>query len=267
VLEMAQECRLPVWQSNRPDGEVFDSAGGKAPLGGSNGTWRTLVRTGVAQSAMLSVKHGYLDIVVNGVQLLSSDSMWSSQQQAQFELAEGLNRLEVTFRNLKGGMPAVYLSSLLGERLEGVASAGDPASLGELAAAWESAHAAEADALRVQAVPNQMQFAPREIRVKAGKVVRVIFENPDLMLHNFVLLRPGSGDEVGALADQMAAQADAAAKAYVPDSPKVLQATGLVQPGARAELKFKAPGTPGRYPYLCTFPGHWRIMQGEMIVE
>ena len=151
--------------------------------------------------------------------------------------------------------------------MEGLASAGDPAALGELVAAWESAHAADADALRVQAVPNQMQFAPREIRVKAGKMVRVVFENPDLMLHNFVLLRPGSGEEVGGLADQMAAKADAAARAYIPDSPKVLHATGLVQPGARAELKFKAPSTPGRYPYLCTFPGHWRIMQGEMIVE
>jgi len=267
VLEMAQECRLPVWQSTRPDGEVFDSAGGKAPLGGSNGTWRTLVRAETPQSAMLSIKHGYLDVVVNGVQLLSSDSMWSSQQQAQFELAKGLNRLEVSFRKLKGGLPAVYLSSLLGERLEGVASAGDPASLGELGAAWEAAHAADADAVRVQAVPNQMQFAPKEIRVKAGKTVRLLFENPDLMLHNFVLLRPGSGEEVGALADQMAGQADAAARAYVPDSPKVLYATGLVQPGARAELKFKAPTTPGRYPYLCTFPGHWRIMRGEMVVE
>ena len=267
VLEMAQDCRLPVWQSSRPDGEVFDSVGGKAPLGGSNGTWRTLVRVEKPQSAMLSIKHGYLDVFVNGVQLLSSDSMWSSQQQAQFELAKGLNRLEVSFRKLKGGLPAVYLSSLLGERLEGVASAGDPAALGELGAAWEASHAADADAVRVQAVPNQMQFAPREIRVKAGKAVRLFFENPDLMLHNFVLLRPGSGEEVGALADQMAGQADAAARAYVPDSPKVLYATGLVQPGAKAELKFKAPTTPGRYPYLCTFPGHWRIMQGEMVVE
>ena len=267
VLEMAQECRLPVWQSSRPDGEVFDAAGGKAPLGGSNGTWRTLVRAATGQSAMLSVKHGYLDIVVNGVQLLSSDSMWSSQQQAQFELAKGLNRLEVTFRNLKGGLPAVYLSSLLGERTDGVVIAEDQAALGELGAAWEAAHTADADALRVQAVPNQMQFAPKEFRVKAGKPVRIVFENPDLMLHNFVLLRPGSGEEVGTLADQMAAQADAALRAYVPDSPKVLYATGLVHPGAKAELKFKAPALPGRYPYLCTFPGHWRIMQGEMVVE
>lgn len=267
VLEVAQECRLPVWQSARPDGEVFDSARGKPPLGGTNGTWSTLVRAEAGQPAMLSVKHGYLDIVVNGVQLLSSDSMWSSQQQAQFELTKGLNRLEVTFRNLKGGLPAVFLSNLLGERLQGVEGAGDPAALGELGAAWEGAHAADADALRVQAVPNQMQFAPREIRVKAGKAVRLIFENSDLMLHNFVLLRPGSGEEVGMLADQMAARVDAVARAYVPDSPQVLQATGLVAPGARAELKFKAPNVAGRYPYLCTFPGHWRVMRGELVVE
>ena len=267
VLEMAQECRLPVWQSSRPDGEVFDATSGKTPLGGSNGTWRTLVRSDAAQSAMLSVKHGYMDIVVNGVQLLSSDSMWSSQQQAQFELAKGLNRLELTFRNLKAGLPPVFLSSLLGERLEGVFTGGDQATLAHLAAEWEAVHAADADALRVQAVPNQMQFAPREIRVKAGKAVRILFENPDLMLHNFVLLRPGSAEEVGELADRMAGQPEALLRAYVPDSPNVIHATGLVQPGAKAELKFKAPGSPGRYPYLCTFPGHWRIMRGEMVVE
>ena len=267
VLDMAQECRLPVWQSSRPDGEVFDAKGGKAPLGGSNGTWRTLVRADEGQSAMLSIKHGYVDVIVNGVQLLSCDSMWSSQQQAQFELVKGLNRLEVTFRNLKGGLPAVYLSSLLGEPMDRTLIVGDPAALGQLGAEWEAAHAADADALRVQAVPNQMQFSPKEIRVKAGKTVRLIFENPDLMLHNFVLLRPGSGEEVGMLADQMAAQPDAATRAYVPESGKVLHATGLVQPGAKAELKFKAPSAPGRYPYLCTFPGHWRIMRGEMVVE
>jgi len=24
---------------------------------------------------------------------------------------------------------------------------------------------------------------------------------------------------------------------------------------------------PGRYPYLCTFPGHWKLMNGVLIVE
>jgi len=33
-----------------------------------------------------------------------------------------------------------------------------------------------------------MQFAPKELRVKAGDPVRIVFENPDLMQHNFVLV-------------------------------------------------------------------------------
>ncbi len=57
------------------------------------------------------------------------------------------------------------------------------------------------------------------------------------------------------------------AKNYVPDSPKILQHTGLVIPKARAELTFTVPEEPGRYPYLCTFPGHWRVMKGVLIVE
>ena len=119
----------------------------------------------------------------------------------------------------------------------------------------------------VQAVPNQMQFAPKELRVKAGAKVRLVFENPDLMIHNLLLLAPGSLDEIGALADQMAATPDGLAQGYIPKSPKVLHATKLVQHKQSAELQFDAPAAPGKYPFVCTFPGHWRIMRGELIVE
>ncbi len=30
---------------------------------------------------------------------------------------------------------------------------------------------------------------------------------------------------------------------------------------------FTAPKEPGEYPYVCTFPGHWRLMKGVMTVE
>jgi azurin len=112
-----------------------------------------------------------------------------------------------------------------------------------------------------------MQFSPAELRVKAGAPVRLIFENPDLMPHNLVLVAPGADEEVGALADAMASDPGAMAKHYVPASRKVLHATPLVEPTRRAELVFNAPSAPGRYPYLCTFPGHWRIMRGVLIVE
>lgn len=57
------------------------------------------------------------------------------------------------------------------------------------------------------------------------------------------------------------------AKGYVPDSPNVLHATPLVEPKGKAALIFDAPLEPGDYPYICTVPGHWRVMQGVLIVE
>ena len=35
----------------------------------------------------------------------------------------------------------------------------------------------------------------------------------------------------------------------------------------KAEITFTAPAAPGSYPYICTFPGHWRIMRGVLVVE
>ena len=31
-------------------------------------------------------------------------------------------------------------------------------------------------------------------------------------------------------------------------------------------LRFKAPAEPGIYPFVCTFPGHWVVMNGVMVV-
>jgi plastocyanin len=132
---------------------------------------------------------------------------------------------------------------------------------------WDQEHAADAGALKVQAVPNLMQFSPRELRVKAGQSVRIVFENPDLMQHNLVLVADGADEAVGMLADQMASKPEGFAKNFIPESASVLQATPLVNPNGRAELKFTAPTKPGAYPYLCTFPGHWRVMRGVLIVE
>jgi azurin len=231
------------------------------------GTFRTFIEAATAQTAVLSVKHGFLDISANGVQLASSDSNYSTEQQVTFDLTPGLNLIEITYRRLRAVPPPVFVYDSLGQPLAGARFATDAAALKAMAAAWEQAHAADADALRVQAVPNQMQFAPRELRAKAGRPVRIVFENPDSMPHNFVLVAAGAEEEVGLLADQMASDPASLAKHFVPASPKVLHATPLVNPAGRAELTFTAPALPGRYPYLCTFPGHWRIMRGVLIVE
>jgi azurin len=213
------------------------------------------------------VSHGYLDISLNGVQLLSSDNSYSKQQQVQLDLQKGLNLVEIAFRKLKADAPAVFICDMTGDPLQQARLAKDPVELQGFEEAWKKAHAADANALRVQAVPNLLQFAPKELRAKAGQPVRIVFENPDLMQHNLVLVAQDADEEVGMLADQMAAQPDGMAKNFIPASAKVLHATPLVNPNGRAELQFNAPKEPGKYGYLCTFPGHWRVMRGVLVVE
>ncbi|MGK0185606.1 MAG: azurin/glucose/arabinose dehydrogenase [Verrucomicrobiales bacterium] len=118
----------------------------------------------------------------------------------------------------------------------------------------------------IKTIPGQLRYDHTRLVVASGVQTSLIFENNDLMPHNLVLVKPGAVQEVGAAADLMAAQSDAIARAYVPDSDKVLQSTKLLQPGASQKLTFKAPLIPGDYPIVCTYPGHWRSMLGTLIV-
>jgi azurin len=55
-------------------------------------------------------------------------------------------------------------------------------------------------------------------------------------------------------------------KHAVPDSAEILHHTKLVQAGEQDVIEFTAPTEAGDYPYLCTYPGHWAIMNGVMKV-
>lgn len=86
------------------------------------------------------------------------------------------------------------------------------------------------------------------------------------MQHNALILRPGTIEKVGALADAMLSDPSALSKNYVPATDDVLFFVPLVNPGETFSLEFVAPKEPGRYPIVCTFPGHWRIMQATLVV-
>ena len=115
-------------------------------------------------------------------------------------------------------------------------------------------------------VKDVMKFDKELLMVKAGSLVRIVLQNPDFMQHNFVLIKPGTSDKVGAAADELARDGDGAAMNYVPKMPEVIAATPLVNPEHEYTLTIRVPETPGDYPYLCTFPGHWRIMNGILRV-
>lgn len=97
-------------------------------------------------------------------------------------------------------------------------------------------------------------------------MVELVLENPDFMQHNWVLGMIGTMEKVGAAADKLARDPKGAEKNYVPRIPEVLAATELVNPETSTIIRFRAPDKLGNYPYVCTFPGHWRIMNGVMKV-
>ena len=114
--------------------------------------------------------------------------------------------------------------------------------------------------------PGTMKFKETEVEVAAGSKVMLTFMNPDVLQHNLVLVKKEKTNAVGALADAMLTDPEALKKNYVPSSDDVIASTKLVNPGGLEKIEFIAPSEPGDYPYICTFPGHWRLMQGKIKV-
>ena len=86
------------------------------------------------------------------------------------------------------------------------------------------------------------------------------------MQHNLVIGQIGSLQTIGKAADKIASDPKGAEKNYVPELPEVLFSTKLVNPQQTVTLRFTAPAKTGDYPFICTFPGHWSIMNGVMKV-
>ncbi|TAE54284.1 MAG: dehydrogenase, partial [Bacteroidetes bacterium] len=120
--------------------------------------------------------------------------------------------------------------------------------------------------LKLKVQVNQMKYDLSQLSVAAGQRVAIVFENPDFMQHNLLILQAGSLEKVGAEADKLALATNGAEKNYVPEMAEVLAATPLVDPNTSYTLIFTAPDKPGDYPFACTFPGHWRMMNGILKV-
>ncbi|MFM7184960.1 MAG: DUF6797 domain-containing protein [Planctomycetota bacterium] len=116
------------------------------------------------------------------------------------------------------------------------------------------------------AAASNLAFTTPELRAAPGEPLAITFVNPDVVPHNWVLVRPGTLDAVGRLADGLVADPDAVARHYVPETDDVIGYADITPPGERQTIHLVAPSAPGRYPFLCTFPGHWRLMHGVMIV-
>ena len=116
---------------------------------------------------------------------------------------------------------------------------------------------------------DQMKFDITEIEVKAGEKIKIILKNigkiPKMgMAHNFVLLNSSVDAKNFSMAAIMARENE-----YIPiDREKeIIAYTGMAGPDETVTVEFTVPEIPGKYEYICTFPGHYLAgMKGILII-
>lgn len=109
-----------------------------------------------------------------------------------------------------------------------------------------------------------LKFDTEKVDVKAGSRIKFVFNNNDDMLHNCVIVKPGTANAVGNQALRL--NLNGAKLNYVPASADVLFHTNILQPESAESIYFTAPTEPGDYQFVCTFPGHSSLMQGILRV-
>jgi azurin len=122
--------------------------------------------------------------------------------------------------------------------------------------------------VKIKCLKERMLFDFETISANKGQPIRLEFYNPDATPHNFVLVEPGSLEEIGQAANLMATDPIASKTGqFIPDSKKIIVHTKMLKQEEKEILRFYAPKKPGEYPYMCTFPGHWTIMKGILVVK
>lgn len=109
-----------------------------------------------------------------------------------------------------------------------------------------------------------LKFDTDKLEVKAGSRIKLVFNNNDDMLHNFVITKPGAANAVGDAALRL--NLNGPKMNYVPATPNVLYHTNILQPETAETIYFLAPAEPGDYQFVCSFPGHSSLMQGTLKV-
>jgi azurin len=119
----------------------------------------------------------------------------------------------------------------------------------------------------VRSVREQMRYDTTRLVVEAGKPFEIIFENPDFMPHNLVVVQPNAREKLGAATATMKPdQLDSEGRAYLPPSSDIIGATKILQAGQSESLKLTAPAKEGNYEYFCSYPAHYQLMWGNLIV-
>ena len=125
--------------------------------------------------------------------------------------------------------------------------------------------------VKIRCLPERMRFSVEQITATVGQPLKILFTNEDATDHNMVFVQPDALAEVGLAANEMARDPKNANSDFVPASKKhlIIEASPMIGPTRKTRIhvfRFHVPDKPGVYPYVCTFPGHWVIMKGILVV-
>lgn len=129
----------------------------------------------------------------------------------------------------------------------------------------ESVSVSDGDTVVVKSTGTDFSYETTEIRAKAGSTITIRYENTSNMPHNIVLVKTRADiNPVGTAALQ------ARDNDYIPQdegsAERMIAFTNLAKPGYTEEITITVP-PPGTYPYICTYPGHFTMMQGQLISQ
>ena len=117
-----------------------------------------------------------------------------------------------------------------------------------------------------------MQYNVKQIEVKVGQRVRITLKNVGnmpkaAMGHNLIVLRKGVTIEQ--FTAKVMAPHGTPENEYLPAEAKkdAICFTKQLGPGESDSVEFTAPGLPAELFYMCTFPGHFAVMNGKIIVK
>ncbi len=111
-----------------------------------------------------------------------------------------------------------------------------------------------------------MQFDKKVLSASPGQKVTLTLNhtgrgNKMIMGHNFVLLKSGVDVDIFARKAVQARDTE-----YIPEGDEMIAYTKLIGGGESVTISFEAPEK-GIYNFICTFPAHYQLMSGQLIVK
>ena len=118
--------------------------------------------------------------------------------------------------------------------------------------------------IQVNCIKKAIKFDVGNINIKKGRKIKLIFNNPDDMQHNLVVVKPGTADSVAMAAIQLGPKGNDLH--WIPAGDDVIAGTKLLEKEGKQTIEFTLD-KPGKYPFICSFPGHATAMRGHLIVK